>query len=260
MPSFSVIIATHRRAALLARALASLHAQWHPPQQVLVVSDASDPETLRTFESLARDGDVFVQRTGAPGPAASRNLALRLAVGDYVLFLDDDDTFRPQFLSGLAAGLDGFAPQQIAYTNFEVLDDAAGAGADAPASQPVDLGGLDPNWVYVKNFIPNNCQVFPRTLLEGLAFDASLPYEDWDFLLSACGKGQLRHLPVPGPCVHKNVPGTEHRGQKNDSRLVECYLAVYGRHPAPNPQVAEQRRQLFASIGLDLDRLARARP
>lgn len=256
MPSFSVIIATHKRAALLGRALASLHAQSLPPQQIVVVSDAPDPDTLRSFDAWARAGDVFVQRMGEPGPAASRNLALRLAMGDYVLFLDDDDSFGPDFFGALAAGLAGFAPEQIAYTNFEVLDDAAGVHSAAPAGQAIDLAGVDPAWAYVKNFIPNNCQVFPRALIEGVQFDAALAYEDWDFLLSACDRGRLKHLPVLGPRVHKHVPGTEHRGEKNDSRLVECYLAVYGRHAAPTPQVAEQRRQLFAAIGLDLDRLS----
>lgn len=263
MPSFSVIVATHQRAAPLQRALASLRAQLSAPLQVLVVSDSVDPESLRVFNAHARDTDVFVQRHGAPGPAASRNMALRLAMADHVVFLDDDDSFHPEFFSALSASMARFAPDEIAFTNFEILEYPSAAQQVPALVRPVDLGGIDPASVFVKNFIPNNCLAFPRLLLGGVEFAASLAYEDWDFLLSVCRKGRLRHVPIYGPCAHKTLsaePGSERRGQKNNASLVECYLAIYQRHAAPTPLLAQQRRQLFASIGLDLDRMTQDAP
>lgn len=255
MPSFSVIIATHNRATLLARALASLHAQTWPCQQIIVVSDAPDPASYQAVAQSMRAGDLFVQRQGEPGPAHSRNIALSLVTGDFVLFLDDDDTFRPDFLANLAAGLRDAAAPQIFYTNCEVLNEGGAAGGvAAEAPQFIDLSGFPPAWAYVKNFIPNNCQIFPRAIAEKIRFEPTIAYEDWDFLLSACAHGALQHLPIAGPVIHKNVSeGGEHRGEKNQAGLLECYIKVYARHPPPSLQVAEQRRLLFSSVGVDIE-------
>lgn len=251
VPSFSVIIATHRRASLLERALASLHAQTYPCHQIVVVSDVQDSETYLVIDSSLRDGDLFIQRKGEPGPAHSRNVALRLVTGDFILFLDDDDTFRPDFLEKLSGVINGTATERIYYTNCEVLNEG---GEQPEPPQFIDISGFPPAWAYVKNFIPNNCQVFPRTIAEKIRFDPAIAYEDWDYLLSACAHGELCHVPIGGPVIHKNVAkGGEHRGEKNQTGLLECYIKVYGKHPPITLQVAELRRQLFSSVGIEID-------
>jgi hypothetical protein len=188
-------------------------------------------------------------------------MALRLATGDLVVFLDDDDSFRPDFLENLAVAGAGARADEICYTNFELVNDGIALGDSPVAIQSVDIAGLDPDSVQVKNFIPNNCQVFPRQLLAGIEFDPSIAYEDWDFLLSACRRGSLRHLPVLGPRIHKSGGADiERRGQKNEAGLLECYLRIYAKHPPRDDRIAERRRQLFASLGLELDSLLDNRP
>ena len=44
-PSFTVVIPTHRRPALLRQALESVAAQTLPPEQVVVVDGVGDEET-----------------------------------------------------------------------------------------------------------------------------------------------------------------------------------------------------------------------
>lgn len=256
---FSVVIATHRRPVLLARAIASLRAQTLACHQIVVVSDADDEATDGVLRSLLAPNDLYLNRRGRPGPSDSRNLALQLVDGSHVLFLDDDDSLRPAYLAEVAAQLAaapaGSSPLAVCYSNFEVIDEAADG-----ATKAIDLDSFPTWYTQVRNFIPNNAAVYPRATLAGLRFDAEMAYEDWDFLLCASAHGGLRHLPIYGPCVHKNAvePGTN-RGARNrlDNRILDCYVKLYNRHAPASAEVAAQRQALFTSIGLDIRQFVR---
>ncbi|QSQ20214.1 glycosyltransferase family 2 protein [Pyxidicoccus parkwayensis] len=97
MPFFSIVIPTYNRARLLEETLASVFAQEETDYEVLVVDDGSTDDTL---ETLARYGErvrVFQQRNAGPG--AARNLGIREARGEYVVFLDSDDLWFPWTLA-----------------------------------------------------------------------------------------------------------------------------------------------------------------
>ena len=258
-PRFSIIIATHRRPVLLARAVASLRAQTLACHQIVVVSDTDDEATDHVLRGLLGPNDLYLSRRGQPGPSQSRNLALQLVDGSHVLFLDDDDSFRPGYLAAVAAQLAaapaGSSPLAVCYANFEVIDEAADG-----ATKAIDLGSFPTWYTQVRNFVPNNAAIYPRETLAGLRFDADMAYEDWDFLLCAAAHGGLRHLPIDGPCVHKNAvePGTN-RGARNrlDNRILDCYVRHYSRHAPASAEVAAQRAALFSSIGLDIRQFVR---
>lgn len=250
MPRFSVIVATHRRPQLLARALDSLLGQSFPCHQIVVVSDIADEASWRVCSERLRRHDRFVQRSGPPGPAPSRNLGLDLADGDYVLFLDDDDIFRADFLAQLAGEIARQPAPALFYTNCEVI-----YGDDPTAeSVPVDLSGFAVDSIFIKNFIPNNCLAFPRAAVADLRFDPEIAYEDWEFILGACAVAPLRHLPISGPVIFKNaVPGEAGRGVNNRPRVVDCYRRIYRKHPAARPDIAEGRRQFLTASGIEVE-------
>ncbi len=258
MPEFSVIIATHNRAKLLTRALESVQQQTFPCQQIIVVSDTDDAETYRVVSKSMRTADLFIQRQGTPGPSESRNLGMKLISGDYFIFLDDDDSFHPDFLQNLVNQIPNSKPDnQLYYTNCEVVNEKLVDGLTQITDvQSVDLSGYDTSRVYVKNFIPNNCVIFPGRLATEITFESQIAYEDWDFILSACAKAPLKYLPIFGPKIHKmTADDWQPRGKSNDDKLLDSYIKIYGRHPPPNPSVALWRKELFASVGLDIDTL-----
>jgi glycosyltransferase involved in cell wall biosynthesis len=89
---FSVVMATYNRADLLVRAARSVLDQDHARVELLVVDDASTDDTATAVSSL---GDSRVQylrleENGERGRA--RNVGVAAATGDYVGFLDSDDT------------------------------------------------------------------------------------------------------------------------------------------------------------------------
>jgi glycosyltransferase involved in cell wall biosynthesis len=263
-PVFSIIIATHNRPSLLERAIQSVRAQTYPHSQLIVISDVHDEASYTVATQSMRPADIFIERSGSPGPSESRNLGLSSVKGDYFIFLDDDDSFDTDFLANCAAQLKERAPdhkpEQFFYTNLEVINEQQeGAVIVTHETSKIDITALDPTSVYVKNFVPNNCVIYPKKLALQIQFDSAIPYEDWDFILNAYDRMPLQHLPIYGPKVHKNNSTTvEQRGKSNEPSLLQCYLSVYGKHPAPSSQIATMRHNLFSSLGLDLDALLRS--
>ncbi|MGZ7003857.1 MAG: glycosyltransferase family 2 protein [Acidimicrobiales bacterium] len=105
-PTFSVIVPTHRRADLLAEAIASVVAQTRGDWECLVVDDGGGE--LPDEHDPAALGDPRVRvlrRDHAGGPAAARNTGIDAARGRIVTFLDDDDRYRADRLEIAALGL-----------------------------------------------------------------------------------------------------------------------------------------------------------
>lgn len=89
----SVVIPARDAAPWIEACLASVRAQTRPADEVLVVDDGSRDSTAE----LVRRADPSVRLLGLPGEGAARarNLAVELASGDWVAFLDADDAWEP---------------------------------------------------------------------------------------------------------------------------------------------------------------------
>lgn len=103
----SVVIPNHNRATTLEAAVASVLAQDYPDIEVLVCDDGSSDESedvVRSFDD-ARVRWLPGPRTG--GPAAPRNRGVAAAKGEWVAFLDSDDTWVPGKIKAQLAAVAG---------------------------------------------------------------------------------------------------------------------------------------------------------
>jgi glycosyltransferase involved in cell wall biosynthesis len=98
----SVVIPAYCSSQTLPRAIASVAAQTRWPQEVIVVDDASADDTWDTIQSLAAQypsGWIKAIRQAVnQGAGDARNAGWELAQGDYIAFLDADDSWHPQKL------------------------------------------------------------------------------------------------------------------------------------------------------------------
>jgi glycosyltransferase involved in cell wall biosynthesis len=144
-PLVSVIIPTWQRSGiLLGRCIPSVLAQTYPHVECIAVSDGPDPELA------AQAGAI----TGAPGggrvtfaylpehdPSArwghhARLRGIELASGDILAWLDDDNTFRPQHVSRLAAALEANPGAGFAYS--QIVIGGRPVGSDPPVYGQID--------------------------------------------------------------------------------------------------------------------------
>lgn len=106
----SVIIPTRRRAELLRLTTTSVLEQTHFDLEVLVVDDSGDASTRELMQAQGRVDRRLTyilrhEHSAAPGAQASRNVGLRFARGDFILFLDDDDLLGPTCLENRVKAL-----------------------------------------------------------------------------------------------------------------------------------------------------------
>ncbi|HEX8700713.1 MAG TPA: glycosyltransferase family A protein, partial [Myxococcaceae bacterium] len=115
----SVIIPTFNMAALLRQGLSFLAAQQLPPgteYEIIVVDDGSSDDTRAVMEQLTAHNPVlryhFIPRGPRSCRAATRNLGIEVARGEFLVFLDSGVLVSPHFLSDVTARLEG-APQRV---------------------------------------------------------------------------------------------------------------------------------------------------
>lgn len=104
MPLFSIIVPVFQVQAYLAECLDSVLGQSFTDFELIAVNDASPDGSAAILAGFAaRDERVTVldlERNVGLGPA--RNAGLDVATGEYLLFLDSDDTLTPGSLQAIA--------------------------------------------------------------------------------------------------------------------------------------------------------------
>lgn len=104
-PLVTAYIPTKNRAESVKKAVQSVLEQTWKNMEIIVVDDASDDETPDILEELAQSSNIKVIRNETPkGAAASRNIAIEQANGEFVAGLDDDDIWRPKRIEYLYEG------------------------------------------------------------------------------------------------------------------------------------------------------------
>lgn len=104
MPRFSVIVPAYQVQAYLPVCLKSVLSQSYDDLELIVVDDRS-PDACGEIadEFAARDPRVrVVRRTRNEGLGSARNAGIAEAMGDYLVFLDGDDTLTPHALRSIA--------------------------------------------------------------------------------------------------------------------------------------------------------------
>lgn len=98
----SIIVSTYNSPRYLARALRSLQQQSDQNYEVVVADDGSGEETAELIQACAAESSARIAHAWHEDQgfraAAARNNAVRLAEGDYLVFLDGDCIARPDFV------------------------------------------------------------------------------------------------------------------------------------------------------------------
>ncbi|QFQ97844.1 glycosyltransferase [Streptomyces phaeolivaceus] len=179
MPRFSVIVPVFEVRGFLRECLDSVLEQSYRDVEVIAVDDCSSDGGGAILDAYAaRDPRVRVLHLPANvGPGRARNAGLPYATGDFVLFLDGDDTFAPGALRALTDRLDEAGDPDVllfdhvrAYGWGETRRDAharllvsAGEGTFTVAEHPevLDLPTVVWNKAYRREFVEAHGFRFP---------------------------------------------------------------------------------------------------
>ena len=109
----SVVIPTYNRRQILEKCLLALEQQHFSEQtsisgyEVILVDDGSTDETLPWLETQRNHfPHLCIYQQNHQGPAAARNLGVKMAKGETIIFIDSDLVVTPTFLQAHTDGLE----------------------------------------------------------------------------------------------------------------------------------------------------------
>ena len=220
-PRVSVVIRSMARPAL-ARALESVGAQDHPGVEVVVVaaSGAAHPvpdDAIGAHPVRFARSDVPLSR-----PEAA-NRGIDAATGEWITFLDDDDTMLPAHVSGLVAAQRNAGDAKVVYTLARVR---LANGHEETLGHPFSIQQL-----YERNFIHLSMSLFSSELVgRGCRFDESLHIlQDWDFFLQ-CAQHTRFHFEARETFEWNADAGTSGAGagpNQDDQRFARYRDRIY---------------------------------
>ncbi len=95
-PVVSVIIPHYNRTRLLAETVDSVKKQSLEAWEIIIVDDGSEETEWEKLQQSGEEKVRIFQRGSQPkGPSACRNIGIKEARGEYVIFLDSDDLLAP---------------------------------------------------------------------------------------------------------------------------------------------------------------------
>ena len=93
----SIILPAYNEGKYIKKAVDSVLNQTFDDFELIIVNDGSGDDTLSIINGF-EDERIRIINQSNQGPGASRNNALKIACGEYVMFLDGDDWYCPDAL------------------------------------------------------------------------------------------------------------------------------------------------------------------
>lgn len=124
LPLITVIVPAYNVARYLPRCVRSIQAQTYRNLEILLVNDGSTDETGALCDELAGEDSrirVFHKENG--GTSRARNLALSMARGEYVGFVDSDDYISPDMYERLLDAIKAFEVKAAQIGRDEIGED-----------------------------------------------------------------------------------------------------------------------------------------
>lgn len=123
MPNVSVIIPSYKTAHLIPDCLESVFAQTYKDFEVMVVNDGSPdtPELEQALKPYA--GRIVYIKQENKRAAGARNTAIQQASGEFLAFLDSDDTWTPDHLAGQMQLFAQYPTLDLVYSNALLVGD-----------------------------------------------------------------------------------------------------------------------------------------
>jgi len=219
----SVIIPTYNRSRIVRSAIDSVLAQDYPEIEILVIDDGSADDTREVMQQTYGDNPrvrYFPKSNG--GVSSARNLGIRECRGEFIAFLDADDTWLPGKLTLQLECLRRFPEAGMVWTDMAAVDGHStvihgrylrrmySAYRYCPTSRELFAKGLREtrigdadafcgdiySFMVLGNLVHTSTVLLRRERLTKVGFfnERFRTGEDYPFHLKCCGEGPVAHV------------------------------------------------------------------
>lgn len=261
----SVIMPAYRMGAYIGDALRSVAAQKHTVWEVIVVDDhAPEDGTTAVVEAFASEHPghriVLLRHERNQGVSAARNTGLHAAAGEFVAFLDPDDTWLPHHLSNAVTRFTGEHPVDVVCAPVESYRDEPGRSWTHKAYFEPWKTDHFPLSLAIYNFIQPSAVVARRSsVLDVGGFDTEPELqhiEDYDLWIRLIEAGcRFALLPVISARYRKHATGAT----QQEDKFKVLHERLYQKHQAFFRE-GQRRMMRVAHEGLDRNAVAQRGP
>jgi glycosyltransferase involved in cell wall biosynthesis len=229
IPTVSVVIPVYNHAHKVRSAIHSVLSQSYQDYELIVVNDGSTDHLIEVLQAF--DHIQLIQHAENKGRAAARNSGVLAASGQYIAFLDADDTWMPEKLEKQLGFLDHHPEISICLTGFEFVP----ARGERRTVRLPKVSSWERYLLKHIGFPDGSIPLISKTCFDeiGLQDTDFVWHENWEWLLRASSHyriGVLDHILV-----------VKHKGKKRPPAALKESAAL---------QFSEKYKLLFQKYGI----------
>jgi glycosyltransferase involved in cell wall biosynthesis len=248
-PMVSVLIPAFNRAAYIKETVESVLSQNYESIELIVIDDGSTDGTHEILTRYAEDGKItLLTHPGCDnrGQAASLNLGLQSAHGEYLAILDSDDLFLPGKIEAQADYLSQHPDVGLVYGMGEGVDGEGHWLYDIHSPDHIEPN--DPNAVLLDCYflLPQNALV-RRSVYEqvGLFEECFRAAQDHDMLIRIAEKTRFAFIPKKLFQYRRHGDSISNNGQRRRwTNGFEILARAKARYPYRSATIRKRRALL----------------
>jgi len=262
MPEISFIVPCYNQASYVGQALDSVIAQGSCDWECIVVDDGSTDDSRKVLSDYkSRDHRIKVLLQDNQGVSAARNRGIDMAGGEFLLFLDADDSLKPELCTTLLPILRENRDVTVAFGCSQDMDgsgDLLGTNSKVPKDLKDYLLPL-----LMTNLFQLNCAVVrsEKLRLGKIRFREDLRPEDWAFWIELALDG-AKFMPVDRiVCNYRKHGQTrstqiQRRTEAAEKMLESMFSNALKKYEIPINLSDLSRSAMYARFYVDAYRLA----
>lgn len=238
----SVVVPYYNMGKYIAETIASLQKSTYHEIEIIIINDGStDASGLKALDVYRNKTGITVIDKPNEGLAAARNTGAQAAKGEYLAFLDADDTVTPDYYTKAIAVLKNYDTVHFVGCWAQYVD---GAATVWPTFVP------EPPIILYHNTINSSALVYKRAaFLHKGVNDVQMTFpglEDYESVISLLAAG-YRGVTLPEPLFHYRVRADSMI--RAISKNKKLYLTQY---------IAEKHKGFYATFAAEIALLLQA--
>jgi teichuronic acid biosynthesis glycosyltransferase TuaG len=222
----SIVIPAFNAREFINDALHDVSRQTYGNWEVIVVEDGSDDEIGDVVEEFAsrhpQNRVGYHRKPENTGVSSTRNVAIGLADGEFIAFLDADDRWAPDHLQRKVRLLCQTGGD-VAYSCVDCFDSDSNRSEMIWGPTEIDLQSF-PESLFRRSYVQPSAVVVRRSLTEDVGeFDEQLHFaEDYDYWFRAVKAGKLFYFDDKITSRYRR----NHASAATTDRLVHCCQGI----------------------------------
>ncbi len=215
---------THNRLQMLKKAIASVVNQTYTNWELIVVDDGSKPSAAKIVKAFNDKRILYILKPHT-GIYDSTNIGVKLAKGNYISFLDDDDIFLQNKLSQQVEFLNLYKNIDFCFSDFVI--------ARGPIQNEISLITRDDEILlkmFLKSFLATGCYLLKSDVCKKIKFNTKIKESEGvicDWLLRVALTKKLSYCKGKPVCIIKRHSNNITNTTNNASSVIQVLKQYY---------------------------------